>query len=166
MKKILGRHLLLPILLSLTISGIPANAITRQKMVNLIQRTGVTVSRRSNCGSNGKAAAHYEPRNNAICIAESEYRDTRDWDQALTHEAIHMVQDCIAGLNNASMMTLGQNTGYEPDFVTYIRQRGNRWVTFIKRHYRPAYYELELEAYALQGRPDVVSKLIQKECLS
>ena len=153
------------LLASLSFNHLPAEAITRQTMLGLIQQAGVTVSRRPTCGSNGQAAAHYEPANNAICIAESQYRDTSHWDQALTHEAMHMVQDCMAGLNNTSMMTLAHNVSYERKVVAYIRKRGSNWVSFIKRHYRPADYAIELEAYALQDRPDDVARLIKEKCL-
>lgn len=150
---------------SLSFTSLPAEAITRQTMLGLIRQAGVTVSRRATCGSNGRAAAHYEPGNNAICIAESQYRNTGHWDQALTHEAMHMVQDCMAGLNNSSMMTLANNVSYERKVVAYIRKRGINWVSFIKRHYRPADYAIELEAYALQDRPDAVARLIREKCL-
>lgn len=153
------------LLASLNFNGLPAEAITRQNMLSLIRRAGVTVSRRPTCGSNGEAAAHYEPGNNAICISESQYRDTSHWDQALTHEAMHMVQDCMAGLNNSSMMTLAHNVSYKREVVAYIRNRGGQWVSLIKRHYRPADYALELEAYALQDRPNDVAHLIKEKCL-
>ena len=160
------RSTLMPMLFAgFCFNSLPAEAITRQTMLSLIQQAGVTVSRRPNCGSNGQAAAHYEPGNNAICISESQYRDTNDWDQALTHEAMHMVQDCMAGLNNTSMMTLAHNVSYERKVVAYIRKRGSNWVSFIKRHYRPADYAIELEAYALQDRPDDVARLIKEKCL-
>lgn len=149
----------------LNFNSLPAEAITRQNMLSLIRQAGVTVSRRPTCGSNGRAAAHYEPGNNAICIAESQYRDTRYWDQALTHEAMHMVQDCMAGLHNSSLMTLAHNVSYKREVVAYIRQRGSNWVSFIKRHYRPADYAIELEAYALQDRPTDVARLIKQKCL-
>ena len=143
----------------------PAEAITRQNMLSLIRKAGVTVSRRPSCGSYGRAAAHYEPGNNAICIAESQYRNTQYWDQALTHEAMHMVQDCMAGLHNSSMMTLAYHVRYKPEVVSYIRKRGGSWVAFIKHHYRPSDYAIELEAYALQDRPDDVARLIEQKCL-
>ena len=154
------------LLTGLNLSCLPAQAITRQTMLNLIAKVGVSVSRRPTCGSNGEAAAHYEPGNNAICIAESQYRDTRFWDQALTHEAMHMVQDCMAGLDNAMLTTLAHNVRYERGVVALIRQRGSRWVPLIKRHYRPADYAIELEAFALQDRPALVAKLIEEKCLA
>ena len=167
MGMIMIRPTLLALLLAaLNVNAFPAEAITRQNMLSLIRQAGVTVSRRSSCGSNGQAAAHYEPGNNAICIAESQYRDMRHWDQALTHEAMHMVQDCMAGLHNSSMMTLAHNVRYRRDVVSYIRRRGSNWVAFIKRHYRPSDYAIELEAYALQDRPEDVARLIKQKCLS
>ena len=153
------------LLASLNFNSLPVEAITRQSMLGLIRQAGVTVSRRTTCGTNGQAAAHYEPGNNAICIAESQYRNTDQWDQALTHEAMHMVQDCMAGFHNSSLMTLAHNVSYERKVVAYIRNRGIQWVAFIKRHYRPADYAIELEAYALQNRPDDVAKLIKQKCL-
>ena len=151
---------------SLNFNSLPAEAITRQSMLSLIRQAGVTVSRRPTCGSNGQAAAHYESGRNAICIAESQYRNTSHWDQALTHEAMHMVQDCMAGLNNSSLMTLAHNVSYKRDVVAYIRKRGSNWVSYIKRHYRPVDYAIELEAYALQDRPADVAVLIKQKCLS
>lgn len=159
------RTLICLLFLSFCFNSLPAEAVTRKTMLDLIRQTGVTVSRRPTCGANGQAAAHYEPGNNAICIAESQYRSTGNWDQALTHEAMHMVQDCMAGLNNSSLMTLAQNVSYERNIVSYIRDRGRHWVSLIKRYYRPADYALELEAYALQDRPDDVAGLIKQKCL-
>ncbi len=150
---------------SMNLNTLPAEAITRENMLSLIRQTGVTVSRRLTCGSNGRAAAHYEPGNNAICIAESQYRDVSHWDQALTHEAMHMVQDCMAGLHNSSLVTLAQNVSYNRDIVSYIRRRGSDWVSFIERHYQPSEYAIELEAYALQDRPSNVALLIKQKCL-
>ena len=79
---------------------------------------------------------------------------------SFTHEVVHLVQDCKAGLHNEHLMA---GTPLQVrnlwDYGLTEAQREN-----IKRSYVPDDWDLETEAFFFQARPDVVQKAVATFC--
>ena len=79
---------------------------------------------------------------------------------SFTHEAVHLAQDCKAGLHNEHLMT---GTPLEVrniwDHGLTEAQREN-----IKRSYYPDDWDLETEAFFFQAYPDTVQSAVATFC--
>lgn len=80
--------------------------------------------------------------------------------ESFTHEALHLAQDCQAGLHNEQLMagTPLQVRNIWDHGLTEA-QREN-----IKRSYLPDDWDLETEAFFFQTRPDVVQSAVASFC--
>jgi hypothetical protein len=117
---------------------------------------------RNQCGSDRRNIAVYYYEHNRICINNRLTPTFSDLDAALTHEAVHAVQDCLVGKHNGRMQSLSAFAGHRID--PFIRELRPGQLSFIQSNYPAKYWDLEIEAYALQDRPDDVAELLSTVC--
>jgi hypothetical protein len=95
-------------------------------------------------------------------------------ERVLHHELVHVVQDCLDGLETPTSLTLAQGlrtTGAFSDqqlagfFLQYLRAQGNlRHVVATTALLPQDSRQREIEAYALQGDPALVRRLLATRC--
>ena len=79
---------------------------------------------------------------------------------SFTHEAVHLAQDCRAGLHNEHLLTPNPLLVRDIwDHGLTEAQREN-----IKRSYTPDDWDIETEAFFLQSKPDVVQQEVATFC--
>ncbi len=140
----------------------PAQAVERQDFLRALQRAGVSVTEQSRCGSDRYNVALYYYNRNQICISRRLTPSMDSLDQALTHEAVHAAQDCLAGQHNGRMTSLAHSVGKSTaPFIDWL-QPGQ--LSFIQSSYSPDMWDLEIEAYALESRPDRVAQILSAVC--
>ena len=145
---------------------------TRQEFIDLLENNGIKISYKNGCGRTGKSLAVYNPRLNTMCLPDN----SADFDESLTHEAVHALQDCITegGINDSRMITVHsflKNT-QEPgdthaaDFMAGVKSSLAEFddVPHIQEHYSKVNRDMEAEAYALEHNPQFVYDLL-KICL-
>ena len=177
MKRLLATTLLL-------LGGLPAQAKgvhewydankaapSRRQMVRLLTEHGISVSYRNGCGRNGTSLAHYRPGSNQLCVPSSE----REFDSALSHEAVHVLQDCISpgGISDGQMVTIHsylkriKDHKLALDFKNGVHKslRAFNDVPHIQKFYASHLRDMEAEAYALEHNPRFVYGVL-KTCLT
>ena len=91
----------------------------------------------------------------------------------LTHEAIHVVQDCLDGLDAPSSSTIslmlqaqgGFSTAQIDRFLTHHLDRSTAdHVQTVTQSLGPLQRQREVEAYALQGQTGMVESLLARHC--
>lgn len=81
---------------------------------------------------------------------------------SFTHEAVHLVQDCKAGLQNADLNTSGALTVRNIwDHLLTEEKREN-----IKRSYDPSNWDVETEAFFFQDYPEKVAGAVNNFCFT
>ena len=140
---------------------------TRRDFVQLLQRNGIRISYKTGCGRSGKALAVYSPHQNTMCLPET----AASFDEALTHETVHVLQDCLTdgGLADSRMTTVHaflrrvQDPGgtEADDFKTGVKESLAYFndVPHIQHHYKTHHRDTEAEAYALEHNPRMVYDL-------
>ena len=80
--------------------------------------------------------------------------------ESFTHEALHLAQDCKAGLHNDILSTQSAVTVRNIwDYGLTEMQREN-----IKRSYDPSDWDIETEAFFYQDKPAIVQGALQRFC--
>ena len=151
---------LLPFLLILPIA--PVQAIERGAFLSTLNRAGVSVVERRQCGRERNNVAVYFFKRNQICLSTRHTRTYSSLDRALTHEAVHAVQDCLAGQRNSQLQTLSATAGQS--VAPFIRELEPFQLSFIQSQYPQSRWDIEIEAYALETRPAAVAELLSAVC--
>ena len=103
--------------------------------------------------------AAYNTVINAIIVCQN-HSTPQTVPTSFTHEAVHLAQDCRAGLHNEHLLTpnplLVRNIW---DYGLTEAQREN-----IKRSYYPDDWDIETEAFFLQSKPDLVQREVATFC--
>jgi hypothetical protein len=146
----------------LLLQAVPVQAIERGTFLRTLSRAGVNVTERRQCGHERNNVATYNIDRNEICISSRHTLTYDSLDEALTHEAVHAAQDCLAGQNNGRLMTLSESVGQTTRPFQRWLEPGQ--LNFIRANYPRHYWGIEVEAYALQGRPNKVAKLVSAVC--
>ena len=146
----------------LLLQAVPVQATSRAYFIRTLNNAGVSVVERSRCGdARNNVAAYYLDRNQ-ICISTRLTPTMADLDEALTHEAVHAIQDCLAGQHNGRLTTLSASVGQTTR--PFERWLAPGQLAFIQSNYSPRDWDIEIEAYALQNRPGDVVKLLSAAC--
>lgn len=105
------------------------------------------------------AYAGYNSTINAIVICTNNAPPERIA-TSFTHEAMHLVQDCKAGLHNADLATSGALTVRNIwDHLLTEKKRED-----IKRSYDPSDWDFETEAFFFQDHPEKVAGALAHFC--
>ena len=138
-----------------------------------LRRLGVAVVEEPQCGGPGQLAT-YNMGLNQLCLGAELERQPQRRERVLRHELVHVVQDCLDGLETPTSLTLAQGlraTGAFSDqqlagfFLQYLRAQGNlQHVVATTAPLPQDSRQREIEAYALQGDPALVQRLLMTRC--
>lgn len=146
-----------------------------------LRRLGVSVVIEPACGGPGQLAT-YNMGLNRLCLSSAldaaldpdPNQRGAHLDRVLHHELVHVVQDCLDGLATPTSSTLAQGlraSGAFSDqqlagfFLQYLRAQGNlRHVVATTAALPLDSRQREIEAYALQGDPALVRRLLATSC--
>jgi len=141
--------------------------------LDLLRNVGVAVVVQPQCGAPGQLAT-YNMGLNQLCLSAELERQPALRERVLRHELVHVVQDCLDGLETPTSMTLAQGlraSGAFTDqqlagfFLQYLRAQGNlQHVVATTAPLPQDSRQREIEAYALQGDPPLVRRLLQSRC--
>lgn len=142
-------------------------------LLEQLHRLGVELVEREGCGGPGQLAT-YNMGLNQLCLSTALRAQPQLRDRVLHHELVHVVQDCLDGLDTPTSLTLheglrgtGAFSGQQLDrfFLQYLRAQGNlRHVVATTAALPQDSRQREVEAYALQGDPPLVLRLLQTRC--
>ncbi len=143
------------------------------RALDKLQALSVAVLERPHCGG-PRQLATYNMGLNQLCLSSELRRQPRLRELVLSHELVHVVQDCLDGLDNSTSLSLAQglrNTGAFTDqqvagfFLQYLRSQGNLQHVLATTSVLPQdSRQRELEAYALQYDPALVQRLLATHC--
>ena len=152
-----------------------ASAATRRELITQLDKIGIDIRTSDSCGvkdQNNYATYHY--RLNQICLSTTASKDETLIDQSLTHESMHVVQDCVAGIDNQYYIPLTayyRKISIDPEKIAKwrkavlaeLKRRGTiehvRNVTMDSHH-----ADIEAEAYAFENHPKDVVALLKAFC--
>ena len=172
MKKLIA-HILIGLAAVAPLSAVAAP--TSADLVRLMKSRGVTMVERKVCTSKDNLAT-YNSRTNTFCMATSTFHASRQkLDETVTHEAVHVIQDCLAGglstSQSSSLADFMVTQGYSREkvndmFIGRIKRRGLEGHVLDVAKESPANWHArhEAEAYAIMDEPQIVYDLLKKVC--
>ena len=148
-----------------------AEAVTRDAFIERLREIGVTFT----SGDCNDGMGSYKPGPNILCINDQLFAAGQSdlLDETLTHEAVHVVQDCMdpGGFLSDSLTPI--ITSLEESDVDTDGLKD-----YVSKNLRPTYIEFlngienyvvktaEIEAYSLESDPDLVYKMLEAACLN
>ena len=154
----------------------PAQAVSlsarTDRLINRLQQLGVVIDRLELCGPGAERAA-YNMGVNRLCLAEGLRDEPGLQLNVLTHEAIHVVQDCLDGLETPSSSTIslmlqaqgGFSLAQVDRFLSHHLDRSTAdHVLTVTQTLGPLQRQREIEAYALQSQTGMVESLLTRHC--
>ena len=109
---------------------------------------------------------------NRLCLSQG-LRDQPGLQlDVLTHEAIHIVQDCLDGLETPSYSTIslmmqaqgGFSHAQVDRFLAHHLDRSTASHVTATQSFGPLQRQREVEAYALQSQTGMVESLLARDC--
>jgi hypothetical protein len=150
----------------------PAWAST-DRLLDQARDLGVAVVERSDC-LGPKQLATYNMGANLLCLSPVLRRDPAQRAKVIQHELVHVIQDCLdgletptslslaEGLRSSSSLSAGQVNGF---FLQHLRRQGNLQHVVAATALLPQdSKQREFEAYALQADAQMVEHLLAKTC--
>ena len=175
MRLVLAARLLLAFAL-LVAWAAPARAISlsarTDRLIDRLERLGVVIDRLERCGPGTERAA-YSMGVNRLCLSQGLRDQPRLQLDVLTHEAIHVVQDCLDGLDTPSSSTISMmlqaQGGFSPAQVDrflghHLDRSTAAHVLAVTQSLGPLQRQREVEAYALQSQSGMVESLLVRHC--
>lgn len=101
----------------------------------------------------------YNFKHNAILMCSNNIRTDAQFVEVITHEAVHMVQDCRTGIQTTSLYA-----GDSKYIAKLWRALPTRHKTTITEAYGADSFDVEVEAFYFQSRPAAVSEGIASFC--
>ena len=106
-----------------------------------------------------RPVAFYNYKYNAVLVCEQNVQSADEFISSVTHEAVHMVQDCRNGLESESLVPAESN---------YLKELFARLPTHLQNNivnvYKPSSYAVEIEAFYFQSRPAAVATGVRSFC--
>ena len=175
MRLVLAARLLLAFAL-LVAWAAPARAISlsarTDRLIDRLELLGVVIDRLERCGPGAERAA-YNMGVNRLCLSQGLRDQPRLQLDVLTHEAIHVVQDCLDGLDTPSSSTISMmlqaQGGFSPAQVDrflghHLDRSTAAHVLAVTQSLGPLQRQREVEAYALQSQTGMVESLLARHC--
>ncbi|MFM2157732.1 MAG: hypothetical protein RLZZ124_206 [Cyanobacteriota bacterium] len=151
----------------------PVAATAADEVLERLRQLGVQVVEEPGCGGPDQLAT-YNMGLNRLCLSTALQGQSRLRERVLHHELVHVVQDCLDGLDTSTSLSLAQglrSTGAFNDqqlagfFLQYLRAQGNLGHVVAATAPLPQdSRQREIEAYALQGDPPLVRRLLETRC--
>ena len=142
------------------------------RLIDQLQQLGVAIDRLDRCGP-GLERAAYNMGVNRLCLSQGLRDEPGLQLDVLTHEAIHVVQDCLDGLDTPSSSTISlmlQSQGgfsrvqVDKFFAHHLDPSTADHVLQVTQSLGPLQRRREVEAYALQGHTGMVESLLARHC--
>ena len=154
----------------------PARAVSlsarTDRLIDRLQQLGVVIDRLKRCGPGAERAA-YNMGVNRLCLSQG-LRDQPGLQlDVLTHEAIHVVQDCLDGLETPSSSTISlmlqSQGGFSPAqvdkfFAHHLDPSTADHELTVTQSLGPFQRRREVEAYSLQSQTSLVESLLFRHC--
>ena len=134
---------------------------------------GVEVQLGGECGAPGQLAT-YNMGANRLCLGDALMARPKERSKVLHHELVHVVQDCLDGLESSTSMPLSEGlrrsgtlserqlNGF---FLQHLHNQGNLDHVVATTAVLPQDgRQREIEAYALQADPALVQHLLRQSC--
>ena len=152
----------------------PGEAVTRNEFVARLKQIGVNLVHHPTCQPAGLEPVFgmYNPSTNTMCINSELFAPGQEalWDETVTHEAVHVMQDCINGFDEETLVSFLDYALENDHDTTKLRE-------YMTKNLSPDYYEFinaiedghirdaEIEAYALESDPQLVYEMMESVCL-
>ena len=142
------------------------------RLIDRLQQLGVVIDRLERCGPGAERAA-YNMGVNRLCLSHGLRDEPGLQLDVLTHEAIHVVQDCLDGLDTPSSSTISlmlQSQGgfsrvqVDKFLAHHLDPSTADHVLQVTQSLGPLQRRREVEAYALQGHAGMVESLLARHC--
>jgi len=155
----------------LLISAAPAKAVTLNDFMGRLRTIGITVIY-EDCGG---AFGRYSPTRNEMCINADLLDPTQRalFDETLTHEAVHVVQDCMdeGGVESDYLIPIITAFHIEGEDTTKLKQYVSEnfptnLYSFIEDMDDEVIQKAEIEAYALESDPKLVFQILEAACIN
>ena len=173
-RAVLGRLVVFAGLLAAWV--LPASAaslsLRTDRLIDQLEQLGVVIDRLGRCGP-GLERAAYNMGVNRLCLSQGLRDEPGLQLDVLTHEAIHVVQDCLDGLETPSSSTISlmlQSQGgfsraqVDKFFAHHLDPSRADHVLKVTQSLGPLQRRREVEAYALQGQTGMVESLLARHC--
>ena len=162
---------------TLMIVAIPlsASATTRRELITQLDKIGIDIRTSESCGvkhQNNYATYHYSL--NQICLSTTSSKDKTLLDQSLTHESMHVVQDCVAGIDNQYYIPLTayyRKINVDPEKIARWRKavlaelKRRETIEHVRNVALDSHHaDIEAEAYAFENHPKDVVALLKAFC--
>ena len=103
--------------------------------------------------------AAYNRQYNAIVICNQNVSSNHEFIEGVTHEAVHVVQDCRTGLHNTTL-----SAGDKPYVINLYNALSTDTQDLIRNLYPMEKWDIEIEAFYFQGRPQAVANGLAENC--
>lgn len=141
-----------------------------RSLLDELRGYGITVDRIERCGRGNELGA-YNRAVQRLCLATSLDSDPALMAKVLTHEAVHVAQDCLAGLQNGRSASIAaylkRNGGFSEvaiaKFFGSHKVDANQ-IAVATASLSPEQKQLEYEAYALQNQGQLVRAMLRNRC--
>ena len=142
------------------------------RLIHRLEQLGVVIDRLERCGPGAERAA-YNMGVNRLCLSQGLRDQPRLQLDVLSHEAIHVVQDCLDGLETPSSSTISlmlqSQGGFSPEqvekfLVHHLDTSTTAHVLVVTQSLGPLQRQREVEAYALQSKTGMVESLLARHC--
>ncbi|MEN9861076.1 MAG: hypothetical protein RLZZ515_1558 [Cyanobacteriota bacterium] len=143
------------------------------ELLESLRALGVGVQLGGVCGAPGQLAT-YNMGANLLCLGDALLARPNERSKVLHHEVVHVVQDCLDGLESPTSMPLAEGlrragslserqlNGF---FLQHLRNQGNLDHVVATTAVLPQdSRQREIEAYALQADPALVQHLLKQSC--
>ena len=143
------------------------------QLLEQLRSLGVGVSLGGECGAPGQLAT-YNMGANVLCLSDALLARPAERSKVLHHELVHVVQDCLDGIESPTSMSLVDGLRRAGDlterqlngfFLQHLRDQGNlKHVVATTAPLPQDGRQREIEAYALQADPVLVQHLLRESC--
>ena len=156
---------------SVRAQGLPLEA--EAELFEKLRVLGVSVQLGGECGAPGQLAT-YNMGANLLCLGDALQARPKERSKVLHHELVHVVQDCLDGLESPTSLALSEGLRRAGDlterqlngfFLQHLRNQGNlQHVVATTAPLPQDSRQREIEAYALQADPALVQHLLRQSC--
>ena len=153
------------------VSAAPAKAVTVGDFMQRLQTIGITVV----YGECDNSYGMYSPVRNEMCINRDLLDPTKRalFDETLTHEAVHVIQDCMdkdGGVNGDYLIPIISAFNIAGEDTTKLKQYVSEnlpenMYDFLREIDDSVLQKAEIEAYAMESDPELVYDILRAACL-
>lgn len=169
----LGPRVAIPIPDRAELSAVNVGADGKQ-ILQLLGRMGVRTEIWDRCPQAGAIAA-YSLSDNLIALCKAALRDPVLATEAIAHEAVHALQDClqpggIRGSASVPLRTLFKTSNGGKNFEDFVnllrmgfaeRPKIVAYLLELEKNLSPDLFTMEIEAYALESSPETVRIMLE-----